>query len=306
MRIQGLAPAKVNLCLFLGPPREDRRHELVTLIEPLSLADELTLETVGEGPDEVSCRGVEEPNLAARALAALRSQGWKAPPVRLTIDKRIPVAAGMGGGSSDAAATVRLAAELARVPADVAAGVAASLGSDVPALLHPGVVLATGAGEVVEPVPPLAPHAFAIVPQPFGLSTEGVYAQADRLALPRARGELAARHRELVGALTPGAQLPEVLLVNDLQRAAVSLAPALEGVLDAVLAAGADHCTVCGSGPTVAGLFWGPEARERAGTAAASLAYRYPGTVATWPPSDSGSAGASPHLRGGAQSAGVG
>src|SRR3954463_12370382 len=111
MPLPAPAPAKVNLCLYVGTPREDGLHPLVSVVQALSLADELTLEP-GAGPeDEVVCPGVDGPNLAGRALRLFREHPrWDGPPQRLTIEKRVPVAAGMGGGSSDAAATLRLAA----------------------------------------------------------------------------------------------------------------------------------------------------------------------------------------------------
>src|SRR5271163_1207232 len=114
---RALAPAKVNLGLFLGPTRaEDGRHTLVSVMQSISLADELTLELAGSGlqADELICPGVEGPadeNLAATALRAFRERtGWDSPPLRLSIRKRIPIAAGLAGGSADAAATLRLAA----------------------------------------------------------------------------------------------------------------------------------------------------------------------------------------------------
>ena len=101
------APAKLNLCLYLGAARDDGLHELCSLFEPLTLADRIE---VGEAArDEVICAGVEGENLAERALAALRERGWDGPPLRIEIEKRIPVAAGLGGGSADAAAVLRLA-----------------------------------------------------------------------------------------------------------------------------------------------------------------------------------------------------
>src|SRR5215217_3183647 len=113
-RLRCNAPGKVNLCLFIGRARADGYHPLVSLVQPVSLADELELEPAGGDADEVVCPGVEGENLAARALAAFRGEtGWDAPPVRIAITKRVPVAAGMGGGSADAAATLRLAAAAA-------------------------------------------------------------------------------------------------------------------------------------------------------------------------------------------------
>ena len=109
------APAKLNLCLFLGPRREDGLHELCSLFEPLALAD--SIEVSEAERDEVVCAGVEGENLAARALAGLRERGWERAPLRIEIEKRIPVAAGLGGGSADAAAVLRLAGRRGR-PAD--------------------------------------------------------------------------------------------------------------------------------------------------------------------------------------------
>lgn len=282
-RLRALAPAKVNLCLFLGPTRGDGRHHLVTLFESISLSDDLELTPLAEGEDEVVCPGVSGPNLAAQALAALRREGWEGPAVRVEIRKRIPVAAGLGGGSADAAAVLRLAEALAPVPEEAAARVARELGADVPSQLHPGLAVGTGAGEEVAPLDPLGPHAFVIVPQPFGLSTAEVYREADRLGLPRNGGELAARQRELLAAAAPGHQLPPGLLVNDLERAAISLAGGISAALEEVRGAGAEHVLLCGSGPTVAGLWWGEDSEARAGAAARQLAGRYPGACPATP-----------------------
>jgi 4-diphosphocytidyl-2-C-methyl-D-erythritol kinase len=280
VRLVALAPAKVNLCLFLGETREDGRHELATLFESVSLADELTLSVLGSGADEVRCPAVPGPNLVSDALGALRARGWQGPPVAIEIDKRIPVAAGMGGGSADAAAAIRLAGELEEVP--FANEVAAGLGADVPSQLAPGVSIGTGAGETVEAVARLAPHAFLVLPQPFGLSTPEVYREADRLGLARRADELAARLAALRAALGAG-PLPPRLMVNDLQPAALSLRPAIERALDDALYAGSDHAMVSGSGPTVLGLFWGVDAAARASAGVAALAGRYPGATTAEP-----------------------
>ena len=148
MRLRALAPGKVNLTLCLGPTRADGRHELVTLVESLSLADELVLDTVEEAgvADEVVCPGVEGENLVARAIAALRERGWDGPPVRIEVHKRIPVAAGLGGGSADAAAALRMAVELAPGRPEEVMTIAAALGADVPSQVVPGLVLGTARG----------------------------------------------------------------------------------------------------------------------------------------------------------------
>ncbi len=203
------------------------------------------------------CPGVDGPNIVTQTLDGLRERGWDGPPLRVVVRKRIPVAGGMGGGSADAAAVLRAARRLAPIGDAALSSLASSLGADVPSQLRPGLTLGTGAGDVVERVDPLAPHAFVIVPQGFGLSTAAVYREADRLGLPRDESDLAGRLREIRGGAGP-------VYVNDLEPAAVSLCPEIRRTLDAVRDAGADHAMVSGSGPTVFGLYLG-ERRAGAG-----------------------------------------
>lgn len=260
MRVQ--APAKLNLCLYLGPRREDGLHELCSLFEPLALADAIE---VGEAErDEVDCAAVEGENLAARALAALREHGWDGPPLRLEIEKRIPVAAGLGGGSADAAAVLRLAAAGAffpdsgkKAPAFDLAALAAGLGADVPSQLTPSLALVGGAGERVERLPDPAPHAVVLLPGGGGLGTAAVFAEADRLGLGRGAAELdslAARLREAAGSGASPLDYAE-LLANDLEPAARSLRPDIGAALDTLREAGAPLAFMSGSGPTGVGLF---------------------------------------------------
>jgi 4-diphosphocytidyl-2-C-methyl-D-erythritol kinase len=253
-----LAPAKINLCLFVGGTRDDGRHELVSVMQSLAWGDEVTAEPADR--DEVVCPGVEGPNLAEAALSAVPDRA----PLRITIDKRIPVAAGLGGGSADAAAVLRLLGSSS-------GAVAAALGADVPAQLEPGRALATGAGEHVERLAPSPRFGVLVVPSPHRLSTADVYREADRLELPRSPADLAARLGEVRAGLGDGPfGLAAELLVNDLEPAALHLCPAIAGELDRVKALGAGHAMVSGSGPTVLGLFADP---------AAAL----PGAVATTP-----------------------
>jgi 4-diphosphocytidyl-2-C-methyl-D-erythritol kinase len=275
------APGKVNLCLFLGPTRADGRHEVVTVVESVSLADELTYEPAAR--DEVVCPGVEGPNLAAAALQAFRAR-LGGEPARIAIDKHVPVAAGMGGGSGDAAAALRLAAHAAGRPDDAALPeLAATLGADVPSQLRPGVTVGTGAGEVVEAAPARTDHGLLIVPSDAQLSTPAVYAEADRLGLPRTNDELAERLDAVRTALAAGPEWPADLAVNDLEPAACSLCPTIEDALQAVRAAGADLAFVAGSGPTVIGIFDGVEGAGAAAEAASSLHGRFPGVAAAIP-----------------------
>ncbi len=269
------APAKLNLCLFLGPRREDGRHELVSVFCPLSLADRIVVEPAEA--DEVVSPGVDGPNLAGAALAALRARGWSQPPVRIGIEKRIPVAAGLGGGSADAAAVLRLA----RGEIDGLEGIATSLGADVPSQLDPGPALVRGAGERVERLPALGAAAVVGIPFREGLSTADVYAEADRLGLGRAPGELAELASE-VRAAAAGGGFPlsdRALLVNDLEPAALSLRAEIADALDALREAGATAALVAGAGPTAVGLF---EDLAAADGAAGALRPRFAEVFVAW------------------------
>lgn len=254
------APAKINVCLHLGPTRQsDGRHELVTVFQPLALADELTLEEAG-AEDAVHCPGVEGTNLAATAIARFRAAtGWDGPPVRVTIAKRIPVAGGMAGGSADAAAVLRMLARHTGLGDEpLLREIGFGLGADVPAQVRPARYLATGAGEVLETLPAVDPYGVLVVTAPQGLSTADVFREADRLGL--ARADLSGPLAEL-RALR---DIPTAAIVNDLQPAALSLRPELAETLAAVEQAGADVALVSGSGPTVLGLFADIEAARRA------------------------------------------
>jgi 4-diphosphocytidyl-2-C-methyl-D-erythritol kinase len=247
-----LAPGKVNLCLLIGAPRADGLHPLVSLVQPTRLADEVTLGPGGER-DVVICPGVDGENLALRALRDFRAAtGWDGPPQRLEIAKRIPVAAGMAGGSSDAAAALRLAAQASglAVPPELAM----RLGADVPVMLAGTRALVTGAGEHVEPLPGAAPP-LIVVPLDAELSAGAVYRAFDALATPRSEEELEhAAERIRAGAFEH---------VNDLEGPARALCPAIDRALEALREAGVAHPMVSGSGPTVFGVSDDPDALAR-------------------------------------------
>jgi len=253
VRLETRAPGKINVCLFLGPTREDGRHELVSIMQSVTLADRLRLED-GDGADAVDCPGVDGVNLVATAIARFRARtGWAGEPVRISVDKRIPVAAGMAGGSADAGAALRLLARASGLEdRDVLHEIAVGLGADVPAQVRPGRVLATGAGEAVERVPGVPRYGVLVVPAEGALPTPEVFREADRLGLPRSAKKLAAALRAVRDGLP---DLPDALCVNELEPAALSLRPDLAKTLERVRAAGADVAMVSGSGPTVLGLF---------------------------------------------------
>ena len=266
MTVAESAYAKVNLVLRVGAPRADGLHPLCSLFASLALAD--TVHVEASDADAVVCPGVVGENLATRAVAAFRAVVPDLPPLRITIDKRIPVAAGLGGGSADAAAVLRAANSLTGAALDAAElrRLAAELGSDVPSQVEPRHALVSGVGERVEPVE-LPAMALVLVPQEDGISTAAVYAELDRLReYP---------DRPIDGALDPeplrrlaGAPLDGLAagLENDLQRAAISLRPELERPLASLIGAGALAAQVTGSGPTTFGVF----ADRAAATAAAA------------------------------------
>lgn len=275
------APAKVNLCLYVGSTREDGRHELVSVFQPIGLTDEVELEPAGLGTatDHVVCPGVEGENLATLALRRFRERtGWDGRPVNVRIEKRIPVAAGMAGGSADAGAALRLVARAAGIGDDaLLREIGAELGADVAAQVRPRRYLATGAGERLTPLPPPAPYGVLVLPSRAKLPTADVYAEFDRQGLPRDAADLAGRLRAVS---THAADLPDELIANDLEPAARALCPDIEDALHTARSVGARHALVCGSGPTVIGLF--DDLRSARG-AAARLSERTPRPLAVAP-----------------------
>lgn len=254
------APAKINLCLYLGPRLPDGYHLIASLFEPVTLSDSITF---SEGDrDEVICPGVEGENLVTRAVRVLRSEGWGAPPMKIEIEKRIPVAAGLGGGSADAAAVLRLAAgEVGDI-----GGIAALIGADVPSQIDPMACLVEGIGQKITSLPKPAEHWVVLLATEPGLATSEVFERADRMELPRKPGELPGISERLWAVASSGVSPLEYpgLLVNDLEPAAISLMPEIAEAKDRLADAGAGHVGMSGSGPTVFGLFAEREEAERA------------------------------------------
>jgi 4-diphosphocytidyl-2-C-methyl-D-erythritol kinase len=248
--VHELAPAKANLVLQVGARRADGLHDLCSLFASLDLCDELSFEPAGS--DEVLCSGVEGPNLVTKALDAFRAEVPGLPPLRVRVHKRIPVAAGLGGGSADAAAALRAANRLAGEPLgeDALRSIAAGVGADVPSQVHPRHALVTGAGEGIEPIE--LPHmTLVLAPVREGLSTAAVYAEADRIPSTRPKLDPDALRRLAAAPLAAFARGLE----NDLEAAALSLRPELAATLGALREAGALAARITGSGPTAFGVF---------------------------------------------------
>jgi 4-diphosphocytidyl-2-C-methyl-D-erythritol kinase len=252
-------PAKINLYLGVGTLRADGYHELHTVYHAIALHDEitarpgdsLTLTMHGEGVGDLE---LDERNLVIRAAQALAQSAKIEPKARLHLRKQIPLAAGLAGGSADAAATLVACdalwgtgysrPELARI--------AETLGSDVPFLLHGGTALGTGRGEAVSPVLARAHKwQWVLAFAEGGLSTPEVYRELDRLRAVKQAPEPLDSPDTLLAALRQ--RDPAVLgkaLGNDLEAAAISLRPELATTLEAGRTAGAYAALVSGSGPT--------------------------------------------------------
>ncbi|MFQ5697442.1 MAG: 4-(cytidine 5'-diphospho)-2-C-methyl-D-erythritol kinase [Myxococcota bacterium] len=252
-RVEVRAPAKLNVGLRLLSRRSDGYHEIETVFVPLDLCDELRLEWSLEPGIELRVRGAELPtgseNLAVRAAEAACSALEIEPRLRIELEKRIPVAAGLGGGSSDAAAVLLGVEALAGRALSRAerAALALELGADVPFFLEPCPALGRGRGERLEPLEAVAERWWVLVALPFGISTAWAYRAASaELTLPREPSSIAA----LLGPWG----LPSSPS-NDLEAVAERCHPQIGALRRALERAGAAMTGMSGSGPTVFGGF---------------------------------------------------
>lgn len=272
-------PAKVNLQLSVGPLREDGYHDLVTVFHAVSLFDEVTVTradrtsvlVTGEGGPAVP---LGPANLAVRAAVALARatgrRGRGAGGVKIEIRKRIPVAAGLAGGSADAAAALVACNELWQTGLSTAelAEIGARVGSDVPFSLAGGTAVGLGRGERLTTALASGSYQWVLAFGTTGLSTPDVYAACDRLRASRRtkdgqpvavpEPQLSTRLMAALRSGDPAAVGP--LLTNDLQPAALSLQPLLRRALQAGREHGALGAIVSGSGPTCAFLASSAEA----------------------------------------------
>jgi 4-diphosphocytidyl-2-C-methyl-D-erythritol kinase len=257
-------PGKVNLFLGVGDCRDDGYHELATVFHAVSLFDEVTVRTANLLSLNMSGDGakglpIDRRNLAWQAAELMGERVGRSADVAISIDKSIPVAGGMAGGSADAAAVLVAMNSLWELglPRRDLHAMAAQLGSDVPFALHGGTALGTGRGEQLATVLARSTFHWVLAFAKGGLSTPKVFAELDRLrADPERSGRSQLETPELLLAALASGDPHQLapLLANDLQPAAVSLDAGLRRTLRAGIEAGALAGIVSGSGPTCAFL----------------------------------------------------
>jgi 4-diphosphocytidyl-2-C-methyl-D-erythritol kinase len=254
------APAKINLILSVGAARSDGFHPLATVYMAIGLYDRVTVSPAPEtvvhvhGDDRLDLSGVptDERNLAFRAARLLGEHHGRDESVSVSIDKGIPVAGGMAGGSADAAATLLACDTLwdTQTPREELALLAAELGSDVPFALVGGTALGSGRGEVVNPVMARGEFWWVVMEADDGLSTADVYREFDSLHRGAVRAEPEVP-LEIFGALTRhDVEALGAALTNDLQPAALRLRPDLQESLNIGREESALGALLSGSGPT--------------------------------------------------------
>ena len=269
MRLSLQAPAKINLGLRIKGRRPDGYHLLDTLMQKVSLCDEVELSLCSEGVG-LECSGelvpVNKENLVARAaeLFLLTTKGRRhrgEAGVHIKLAKRIPVAAGLGGGSSDAAATLRGLNELYGFPcsADELAALGLQLGADVPFfLIAAGAARATGIGEILNPVASLGHLSILLVNPGFSVSTRWVY-QTFALTKGAELSNLIPSQKDAAGVMPlsgpSGTMSMLPTMENDLEAVTIAKFPEVGAIKDILLQNGAARALMSGSGPTVFGLF---------------------------------------------------
>ncbi len=248
------APAKLNLRLKITGRRPDGYHELVSLMVPIDLFDLLELRVTGKRGIELSCEGfwvpTDENNLAYQAALSFLSKAKIEQGVSIKLTKNIPVAAGLGGGSSDAAATLLTLNEIWSQPLSLSElhTMAVQLGADVPFFLYSEPSLATGIGEILEPLKKWPKLWYVIVTPPIQVSTSWVYGA---LKLELTRGE----YDYIVKFLKNAPFAVSAILENDLEEVTSTRFPVIETIKEFLVNAGAEGALMTGSGPSVFGVF---------------------------------------------------
>lgn len=257
------APAKINLCLHVLGRREDGYHELAMAMQRVSLCDDVLIDIGGSGAVSVRCAGLElsegDENIAARAATLLLEYVGLDCGVDIEIVKRIPVAAGLGGGSSDAATVLMGLNEMLGVGLSSSdlQGIGVQLGADVPFFIYGESAWATGTGTNLQPLPSLPAAAYLLVNPGFGVSTAAVY-QSLQLTKGGRLANLPRFSVTTIGDLCAA-------LHNDLENVAIESYPEILDIKHALVAGGALGALMSGSGATVFGVYGSFSEASKAG-----------------------------------------
>jgi 4-diphosphocytidyl-2-C-methyl-D-erythritol kinase len=271
MRLRLMAPAKINWTLEVIGRRPDGFHEVKTILQTIDLCDSLELETASELTLAATGEGLPPPqeNLTTRAARLLQESTGYSGGARIRLTKTIPVAAGLGGGSSDAAAALRGLDRLwgLALPHERLVELAAEVGSDVPFFLRGGTALAEGRGERMAPLPDAPRTAILVVVPPLSIAqkTQRMYS-----LLGREHYSDGGASDRFAAALKQGQPLEEGALYDVFDSLAFRAFPELEACRQALIQAGASAVHLAGSGPALFVLLRDEEQRERLARAAAS------------------------------------
>lgn len=269
--VSAVAPAKVNLVLHVGSPDASGFHPLLTAFQALDIWDTVTVANAEvmslscQAPFDASIVPTDSTNISWRAWELLSRHLGVDQSVSIAIDKTIPIAGGMAGGSADAAATLMALSELwdLEQPLHEFFDITRTLGSDVPFVTVGGAAIGRGRGDVLQGIPVEHPLHCVIVMSDQHLSTPAVYAELDRIR-PESVKVPDSLDDDVLAAWRAGdAEALAPLLHNDLQAAALSLMPELAHTLEQVTQAGALSAIVSGSGPSVLGLAQSAEHAEQ-------------------------------------------
>jgi 4-diphosphocytidyl-2-C-methyl-D-erythritol kinase len=270
--LSGPAPAKINLSLDILGPREDGYHELATVLQTLALAGEVRAGPAPGAHDTIAASGpfaegtpLDDTNFALAALTALRALGVAVPPLAVHLVKRVPAAGGLGGGASDAATVLRLVQRALDLPDAIVARAAEQVGSDEPALLLGGTVLAEGRGERVTPLPGLPVHGVVLF-----LPGVQVERKTGRMFAARARigaWDDGSATRRLTGLFATAPHLTPGMLSNGFEPVIDALVPGLGALRHAIEQRIGEPVRLAGAGPA---LFWIGEPERAAAVAEAA------------------------------------
>jgi 4-diphosphocytidyl-2-C-methyl-D-erythritol kinase len=256
-------PAKLNLRLKVTGQRPDGYHDLVSIMIPIDLCDILGLELTSQNQVRLSCKGLsvptDEENLAYRAALSFFTHTGIQKGLIMKLTKNIPVAAGLGGGSSDAAATLLAINEICGRPLSFSElhTLAGGLGADVPFFLESKPSLATGIGEILEPLEKWPKFWYVIITPPLQVATSWAYGN---LKLKLTRGE----YDFIVETLKSDPFRISDVLDNDLERVTAARFPIIESIKTRLTDAGAEGALMSGSGPSVFGVFSSFDQAEKA------------------------------------------